>query len=197
MLAHARRLLVVLLLACSGVVLAQVPAHACKCQRTSVQEDVKRADDVFSGVLLDRSTERGGTGRRTTYDVEADTVFSGDVTRPRVEVTSSASSSCGLGELRTDRRYVFFVVEEGARLVTDRCSGTERATDSLVKRIERVTGPGTDLRPPEQPPAEAPVFDKVADAEPEELSRLAAPGAALVILGVLGLLVVRRMSARG
>lgn len=194
--AHVRRLLVVLLLACSGVLLAQGPAHACKCQRTSVQEDVRRADAVFSGVLLDQSTERARTGRQTTYVVDADTVFRGDVTRPRVEVTSSASTSCGLGELRTDRRYLFFVVEAGARFVTNLCSGTDRATASLVQRVEQVAGPGTDLRPDTQPEPAAPEFDRVADAEPEELTRLAAPGAALVLLGVLGLFVVRRVSAR-
>ena len=53
MLRDVRRLLVALLLACSGVVLAQMPAHACKCLTESGEPSVKQyarqADAVFTG----------------------------------------------------------------------------------------------------------------------------------------------------
>ena len=196
-----RGLLVALILACAGVVLSQMPAHACNCVDASVKQHTKRADLVFSGVLLESSKGAAGTKDRksTLYDIEAATLYKGNLTTQDVEVVSSGNTTCGLGILPADRRYLFFVAEEGDGLVTDKCSGTARAGDQLMGRVENVLGAGTDLTPREDPPPPEPVvveFTKVADAEPETLPRLAAPGAALVLLGLLGLFVVRRATAR-
>jgi hypothetical protein len=196
---NLRRLLVALLLACPGVVLAQPAAHAaCTCTAGTIQESARAADVVFSGVLIDQSTGRTGEDdrRETTYEIEGETLYKGDLTTADVEVVSP-QRPCGFGELRAEQRYVFFVGEDGASLTTDRCSGTARAADALVRKVERTLGSGTDLGRP-QPPAEAEeaVFTKVADAEPESLTRLVAPGVALVLVGLLGLLVVRRRSVR-
>lgn len=191
MLLDVRLLLGALLVACCSVVLAQSPAHACRCAGGSVERDADRADAVFTGVLLDRSASGGDT----VYRVQAETLFKGDVSRDRVRVTS-AQDSCGLGGLETDRSYVFFVAVDGADLTTDQCAGTARASQRLLQEVEDVLGAGTDLAPPETPEPAETTFTRVEDAEPEELTRLAAPGLALVLLGVLGLLVVRRRSKR-
>lgn len=199
MLLSARSLLVALLLACSGVVLSQMPAHACRCVDASVKQQADRADAVFSGVLVD--TSRGTIGRNdrraTLYDVAADTVFKGTLAQSEVEVASERDSSCGLGTLPADRRYLFFVQERSGGYVTDLCSGTARAGAQLTTQVENVLGAGTDLTPREEPERVTVEFTRVADAEPETLTRLAAPGAALVLLGLLGLFVVRRASRRG
>lgn len=188
-----RRSLIALFLACSGVVLTQMPAHACRCVDSSVQRDVQRADVVFAGVLLD--TKAGTVGDRdrdaNLYEIEADTLYKGSLLTSEAEVTSRLDS-CALGNLPADRRYLFFVTEDGADLVADQCGGTAKATDKLVSRVESLRGPGTDLGPKKPSEPVTVEFTQVAGAEPETLSRLAAPGVALVLLGLLGLFVVRR-----
>lgn len=193
MLTDVRRLLVALLLACSGLVLAQAPAHACKCATDSVKKQLDRADEVFSGVLLDARTEEVGERARqvTVFTIAADTLYKGDLAMSEVEVTSR-NNSCGLNDLPADRRYLWFVAESGSDLSADQCGGTTRATDQRTARVVALAGEGTPLDEPPAPPRQEAEFAKVAGAEPETFTRLAAPGLALVLLGLLGLFVVRR-----
>ena len=76
------RLLIALVLACAGILLAQGSAHAvCRCAQGGVEDGVNRADAVFSGVLVDSSgTARGGKSEFATYEIEADvlTITHGD-----------------------------------------------------------------------------------------------------------------------
>ena len=193
-----RRLLIALLLACPAVVLSQMTAHAaCSCQAGTVQQSVDRADVVFSGLLEGQSTGRTGENGspQTTYQIVAERVYKGSVTTADVEVVSPRDG-CTLGALVTDRRYMFFVSESGGEFMTDRCSGTNVANDEMVQRVERLLGDGQDLTAPPPAEPEQAEFTKVADADPETLGRLAAPGAALVIVGLLGLLLVGRLSRR-
>ncbi len=197
----ARSLLIALVLAFSGVILAQMPAHACTCVTSTVKQQVNRADLVFSGVVLESNPGDGGRKNRdpSVYEIEAGILYKGDLTRPDVEVTSpGGGGTCGLGDLRTDRPYLFFVAEDGQDLTADTCSGTARAGNQLTGKVQALLGDGTDLTPREEPEQGPTVveFTRVADAEPETLTRIAAPGAALVLLGLLGLFVVRRATAR-
>jgi len=192
------RLLIALLLACPAVVVSQGTAHAaCTCSPRGVQQSADRADAVFRGTVVDQSTSSAGTGGRkdTTYDVAADRLYKGSISAASVEVVSPGGD-CGLGELTLDKRYLFFVEDDGRSLTTDRCNGTARADPTLTGKVEKVLGAGSTVGGEPQPQAEAAEFTKVADAEPEELSRVAAPGAALVIVGLLGLLLVGRLSRR-
>jgi hypothetical protein len=168
------RLFAALVLACVGIVLAQVPSQAvCRCvQQSDVQTDIKRADAVFSGVVVESSgTARGSKSDFATYEIEADTLYKGNVRTSTVDVRSK-NDDCSLGDLKSDERYVFFVTEQSSELRADRCGGTAASSGKLVRQVE---------------------FTKVSDAEPDSLTRIAAPGAALVLVGLLGLLVVRRV----
>lgn len=186
-----RRLLAALLLAGCCVVVSQLPAHAaCSCAAGHTQTQTKRANDVFTGTVTHVTD-----GATMTYDVQVDRVYKGDIKTATVQVTSDRSAkTCGLGDLPADRRYVFFVQAAGGELTSDSCSGTAKADGNLVHKVERLLGDGRPAVPPEPEKA---VFTKVADAQPTSLPRLAAPGVALVLVGLLGLFVVRRLGRRG
>ena len=187
-----------LVLACAGIVLAQGSAHAvCRCVQDDgddVQSEIRSADAVFSGVLVDSSGAAAGSKSDfATYEVEADTVYKGDVRTSTVDVRSR-NNDCSLGDLESDERYVFFVTEQGSDLRADQCGGTAASSGKLVGQVEQVLGEGTELGGSNQPDEPVAVeFTKVSDAEPDSLTRIAAPGAAIVLVGLLGLLVVRRV----
>lgn len=185
----ARRLLAALVLAGCGVVALGAPSQAaCPAATGTTQSHTKDASDVFSGTVQERARE----GDQVVYDVEVDRVYKGEVSTAQVKVaTPAASSDCGLPGLRTNRHYVFFAQADGSELATDRASGTASASARLVKKVERLLGDGRAAVAPEPEKA---VFTRVADAQPDSLTRLAAPGVALVLVGLLGLLVVRRLA---
>lgn len=188
--AHLRRLLIALALACSGLVLTGVPAQACTCRDgESVDQQARRADVVFSGVL--RSQERRAKEQVYTLDVER--IYRGRVADTPVEVASSSSTTCGLGRLEVDRAYVVFATRGEAHLESAKCTGTGRATPALVADVERALGPGNQVPdPPVDEPAPAPEYTPVDDSEPPQFTRLAAPGGAMVLLGLLGLVLFRK-----
>ena len=189
------RLFSVLVLACVWIVLAQVPSQAvCRCVQSDVQTDIKRADVVFSGVVVDSTgTARPNKSDFATYKIQADTVYKGKVPTSTVDVRSK-NDDCSLGGLKSDEPYVFFVTEQSSELRADQCGGTAASSGKLVRQVEQVLGDGSTVGRPNKPDEPVVVqFTKVSDAEPDSLTRIAAPGAALVLIGLLGLLVVRRV----
>jgi hypothetical protein len=189
--APARRLLAAVALAGCGVVVGALPADA------GPQADAKQASAVFIGRVtdVDRAPSRGNEPVTVTYDVEVERVYKGNVSTETVQVTSSRTSKeCKRLGLDPGGQYVFFVDNDDSALAADTCSGTDRASARLVTRVERMLGEG---RPPVPARPEQAVFHRVADAEPPTLTRLAAPGIALILVGLLGLVVVRRVGSGG
>jgi len=185
-----RRLLVVLLLGLMTVVVVDGSAHAaCSCEKLSLPQKVGKATGVFSGVLTMASGPTN-TGKRQSmsYDVKVDVVYKGeDITSPTVTVRSDADpSACGLTGMTADNRYLFFVRAQGDNLLANSCGGTGPATSARTQRLKALLGQGTTPIPPTP---DKPVFESVEGAEPASLTRLAAPGAAMLVIGLLGLMV--------
>lgn len=184
------RLVVALLLGCGGLLLPAAPAlAACPPGNATLEAQTKRADEVFTGRVADRRPD----ARAVVYTIAVDRVYKGEVDTADVTVSTERSvAACGLPRLEPGESYVFFTSTDGQDRTTDQRSGTSRASGGKVARVEELLGAGRPPTPPE--PVEA-TFTLVAD-EPPTLERVAAPGAALVILGVLGLLLAAILGRR-
>lgn len=184
-----RRFLALLLL-CSGVVVALgAPASAaCPSSNASWAQQVQRADAVFTGTVFDRV--RQGPGIHYTVQVERG--YKGEVGEQVTVMTARGPRACGLPDLAVGESYVFLATDDGGDLVIDADGGTTPATPAHVAKVERLLGPGTSPVVPE--PEEA-TFTTVAGT-PASRTRLAAPGAALVIVGLLGLVLVAGLGRR-
>lgn len=189
-----RRLTVSLLLAALGGLLltawagsagaAGAPPQTRKCAAPTVKQAARGADVVFTGVL-----DKGTSAQDSTYSFQAEQLYAGHLTSPSVLVR--ASSSCPLARLRPGKEYVVFARERQGALVSGTDDGTTRATRQVVRQVEQALGKGESLGATAQPSTK-PTYTRVASGQPASLSRVAAPGVALVLVGLLGLLVVRR-----
>ncbi len=179
-----------------GVPLVGEPAQAApaapKCPTTTLDQEIKLADVVFRGeVKKVRPVQGTGKQRTRTYRVLSDRVYQGSLVQPSVVVTARVGARCALPTLTESARYIFFVTEHGSLLMARQ--GTARATTKLTAQVVKRLGTGAPPQP--TPPATA-EFTMVADADPPPLSRLLAPGAALLIISLLGLFVVGRLGRR-
>lgn len=165
---------------------------AAACPHPGLYQQVKQADVVFRGVVDKvRPVHGKGSHRIRTYKVKADRVYQGSLVTDSVVVTAEVGARCPPPTLAHGKRYIFFATEQGSRLVST--AFTARATHTLTSQVVARLGDGEQPHP--APPVKA-SFTKVADATPPRLSRLLAPGAALVIVSLLGLVVVSRMGRR-
>ncbi|HEY0951930.1 hypothetical protein [Nocardioides sp.] len=182
-----RLLLAALLLAGGAVAAIDAPALACPGGKATLGQQTKRADDVFVGTVEER-TERA---RTVEYAVRVERIYKGDLDTTDATVTTLARArACGLPDLRPDTSYVFMTA--GADLEITSTGGTSPASTSRVARVERLLGSGRAAEPPA--PVEA-TFTTVGEA-PTSFERVAAPGAALVLVGLLGLLLVAGLGRR-
>ncbi len=177
------RLLAVVLLASATLVGVLAGPAAAACPRTvTLEERAQAADDVFTGTVEKRAV----SGSTVSYTVAVQQVYQGSVSTARVTVTTGTRPrACGLPDIANGERYVFFARERGGELTTGRRTGTARATAAYVARVEALLGTGRPAVAPPPPPAAEVTFTTVA-GEPTELQRVAAPGVALVLVGLLG-----------
>jgi hypothetical protein len=176
------------------------PAQAaCTCRPAGVRSHAQQADAVFTGVVTGSARDTVGSGkqqrvlRRTA--VEVDRIYQGDVSDTPIVITSEVGgSACALPRVPAGETWVFFVQGGGTTFVGDRCGGSGEATDDYLRTVEDVLGAGQVLVEPvaEPPPLE---FTPVEASATSPLGRLVAPGAAVALIGLLGLALVRRRAA--
>lgn len=177
--------------------LEEPPAAPCK--TPTVADNTKAAMAVFTGEVTTATRQDrpdGVPGADFLHEVTVTRVYQGEILTESVQVRTGtappSAGECGLGRLTEGTTYMFFV-SAGEPWTASGTGGTAEATEELVGKVERLLGEGRDPVP--AGPEEA-VFTPVEIDEPQSFARVAAPGAALVIIGLLGLVLVRRLTRR-
>lgn len=193
-------LLVAVFAAAIGIVATGSPAYACTCSKTSLAEYAAAADAAFTGTLTairlgprlpDPQPDTQPGKRSLRYVLAVEKIYQGTLPATTVRVAPEpVRKTCELGQLPIDKRYVFFVdLVEDAPVVGGQCSGTRPLTASVLSDLEAMYA----AEPTPEPEPVTATRTLVDDSAPIEFARLAAPGAALVILGALALAVVSRV----
>ncbi|MBZ5739390.1 hypothetical protein [Nocardioides mangrovi] len=172
------------LLAATGLVTLGAGPAAARCPSLGGPSALaKRATDVFTGELGDHRRQGGKKDRRTIWQVDVDQIYKGSIADTSVEVSAPASAvDCGLTGTSGDD-YLFFAQRDGDQLTVIRGDGTGPVTAKNVAKVEDMLGSPHSPTPPAPPQA---TFTLVAK-DAVDLQRLAAPGVALVVVGLLGL----------
>ena len=181
-----------------GASSATADEPAVKCPFISVADSSKAAMAVFTGTVTavtEQEKPAGEAGKYYLQDVTVTRVYQGEIDTEAVQVRSEkVPKACSLGELAVGTDYVFFTVSSGDPWIAESGGGTVPVDAEVLEKVERVLGDGRDPVPPAPESAE---FTPVETGEPTSLSRAAAPGVALVLIGLLGLVVVRGLGRRG
>jgi hypothetical protein len=203
-----RRLLTTVLVAALGVLVvlgAGAPADAAQPRnlatecRPAIEDSSRAATAVFSGMVSEEPVRQprpdGLSGAIYLQTVTVALVYRGNISTETVQVQTDRArgTPCNLGALEVNRDYMFFVSGTGEPWVAASTSGTRIQNDKVLTEVTELLGEGD---PPIEPTPETAVFTAVDTSEPQSFSRSAAPGAALVLVGLLGLVVVRGVSRR-
>lgn len=178
----------------------------------AVVANARGAEDVFIGrvVGIDSGTTAGdgattptapattatptpGAGTAVRHEVLVEDALTGDL-RPgqpvRVVFTVVGGKQT---QLRLNASYVFFANGTTASLRADGCDGYTSARGLTAATVD-------DLREaltPDRTPAEATLSEPSGGSDgPPELGRVVAPGAAIGLVGILGLVLLSRVGRR-
>jgi hypothetical protein len=182
-------------LAVASVPSAQASPTAPRCDsRPDPQAAAERSPLVFLATVSGTRVQNRGSGedreRVREVTVDLDRIYKGEPGESPVTLVSPAATT-GLPDIPAGEEWIFFASREAARLTADGCNGSRPATPAVVRQVEDALGPGRAfVETPEDPDPLA--YTELDTQAPPELGRLMAPGAAAVLVGLLGLVVTRR-----
>lgn len=165
--------------------------RAAVCPEVTITDSAKAAQAVFVGTVTAVASTRtpGLPGVSYQQTVTVTGIYNGKVSGDSVTVqTERRPGECTLGKLDAGTSYLFFAGGTGDPWTAGGTSGTQPATPDVVAQVQALLG---QPRSPTPPATESASFTPVDTSDPQTLSRAAAPGAALVLIGLLGLAVVR------
>lgn len=165
--------------------------------RAAVHERGSAVDDVFVGrvdAVLPGVLPGGGTADASEHRVFVQVPLKSDLPAGKyVQVTFTPTAEVADRKLRVGVRYIFFTQgSTPAELSADACDGYVAATGldqaGVVRLRDYLAVPPAPVETPDtlsEPPADA-------DSTPD-LGRLLAPGGAISLIGVLGLVLISRL----
>lgn len=143
---QVRHVLLAIAVAVGMLVLTPSPSWACSCVLATTPQHVKDAVTVAAGTVDWTATD----GQTRTYKVDFDAVYKGAAAESEKLRTNANDASCGVGDLATGQRYLFFI--EGRHpgsMQIGLCGGTIAYDDALARQVESITGPpGEPIRAP-------------------------------------------------
>lgn len=170
----------------------------------AVAANAEGTSDVFLGRVVRQVGATGGATspaspdataggpRDLGYDVLVDVPITGDLAADqRIELVLVGVAS-GDEPLRRSRRYLFFATGENSALRADGCDGYASGTMVDAATLDEIRTALT-----EEPEVPDVVLSRPAGSDdPPDLGRVVAPGAAVSLIGILGLVLVSRVGRR-
>ncbi|WP_408897209.1 hypothetical protein ACJ5H2_20100 [Nocardioides sp. R1-1] len=187
----------------SGATVRTMPADCAPVDisdEATVDQRAAASDDVFVGRVDAAAPVAGST--RVGYGVSVERVWLGDVAKGQQAAVTIEWPVGAAPGVRQGASYLFFTQDSPEGLVADACGGTVLLPRGLTPKIASTLRKFLESVAP--PPAPTPTPEPVSFRAPEEplgeppqISRVVASGAAISLIGLLGLLLVSRLGRRG
>jgi hypothetical protein len=155
--------------------------------RKALRRQLRAADLVVSGTI----SAVDDNPRPESFTVRLSRVYRGEVTTPTL--TFEQSPTCPQLDVVTGQQWYVLAQQPqaaGARPQVSQCTGSVVSDQSVRNLVEKELGTG--VAAPQPPPPTA-TFTSVETSGPDRFTRMAAPGAAMVVVGLLGMVVVGRL----
>jgi hypothetical protein len=195
-----RRLLLLALLAlsCAGVALLGTggPASAaCDAKPGPLAGDLRQAGVVFTGTVS--SVQKGAAGAPTSYTVAVQRSFHGRVESEVTVLTPATAKECGLRDVTVGQRWLFAGTSAPTGVLVESDEGSRPLTAAVTRTVREVLGAGRAPIPVDPSAGTLEVErTRVTDDDATTFWPLAAPGAVIVVAGLVVLAAARALGRR-